>query len=212
MDCKRGSSLGAVSNTGTVGKIGMPAIAPCLSSVLSGVPPAEQMHVDVIDKLTTTTAHVHPETISLRGNVPLRCQVFGNHKQLPHQGDVLFLQIVHGGNMQLRDNQDVYGGLRVNVFKSADGIVFVHNRSWCTLRNDVAENTRHGLPCPHQCLLPIPTCSPLAGEDRGGVQRHTVAPHPNLGATVSSLTLALRARPARSAARSCGRAGPARRP
>jgi hypothetical protein len=91
------------------------------------LPSAEQVHVDVVNELATATAHVHPETISLCDNVPLRCQVFHDHEELAHQYDMLLFQIVHGGNMQLRDDQDVYGCLGVDVLKGHDLVVFVHN-------------------------------------------------------------------------------------
>src|SRR5262245_27187126 len=98
---------------------------------------------------------MQPETISLRHSVPLRCQMLGNHEQLPHQGDMLFLQVIDAGNVQFRDHQDVYGCLGVNVFKGHDRIVFVHNSGWYTLGDDVTENTRHGLRySPHPSLLP----------------------------------------------------------
>src|SRR5262245_43002856 len=110
----------------------------------SVLPSAEQVHVDVIDELATATAHVHPETIPLRHNVPLRCQVFRDQEELAHQRDMLLLQIVDGDDMQLRDDQDVYGCLRMNVFKGHDLVVFVHNTGRCALGDDLTENTRHG--------------------------------------------------------------------
>ena len=118
---------------------------PAPGQLGSVLPPAEQVHVDVVDKLAAATAHMHAETIPLRHNVPLRCQVFNDQEQLPHQGDVLFLQVVHGGNVQFRDDQNVYGGLWVNVGKGHDRIVFVHDSGWCTPGDDITENTRHNL-------------------------------------------------------------------
>src|SRR5215468_7606916 len=88
---------------------------------------AEHEHVAVVNELATATTHVHPETIPLRNNVPLRCQVFRDYEELAHQPDMLLLQIVDRGNMQLRDDQDVYRRLGIDVLEGHDLIVFVHN-------------------------------------------------------------------------------------
>ena len=63
------------------------------------LPSTEQVHVDMVNELATATAHVHPETIPRRDNVPLRCQVFHDHEELAHQRDMLLLQIIDGSNM-----------------------------------------------------------------------------------------------------------------
>jgi len=108
------------------------------------LPSAEQVHVDVVNELATATAHVHPETISLCDNIPLRCQVFRDHEELAHQHDMLLLQIVDSGNMQFRDDQNVYRCLGIDVFNSYDLVVFVHNTGRCTPGGNLTENTRHG--------------------------------------------------------------------
>src|SRR5207237_8327854 len=90
---------------------------PAHDQLGSVLPPTEQVHVDVVDQLATTTAYVHPETISLRHNIPLRCQVFDDQEELAHQDNVLLLQVVHAGNMQLWNHQDMHGRLWVDVFK-----------------------------------------------------------------------------------------------
>src|SRR5262249_39082440 len=108
------------------------------------LPSAEQVHVDVVNELATATTHVHPETIPLCDNVPLRCQVFRDHEELAHQHDMLLLQIVNSSNMQLRDDQDMYRCLGIDVPEGHDLIVFVHNTGRCTLGDDLTENTRHG--------------------------------------------------------------------
>jgi len=107
------------------------------------LPPAEQVHMDVVDELATTTAHVHPKAIPLCHNLPLCCQMFRDHEELAHQRDVLFLQVIDRGDMQFGNDQHVYRCLWSDVFKSDDLVVFVHNARRCALRDDLTENTRH---------------------------------------------------------------------
>jgi len=108
------------------------------------LPSAEQVHVDVVNELATATAHVHPETVPLGDKVPLRCQVFRDHEELAHQCDMLLLQIVDGGNVQLRDDQNVYRRLGIDVFNGHDLVVFVHHTGGSTSGGNLTENTRHG--------------------------------------------------------------------
>jgi hypothetical protein len=108
------------------------------------LPSAEQVHVDMVDELTTATAHMYPETIPLGDNIPLRCQVFHNHEEFAHQYDMPFLQVVHRGNMQLWNDQDVYRCLGIDVLKGYDFVVFVHNTGRCAPGDNLTENTRHG--------------------------------------------------------------------
>src|SRR6266571_5600240 len=108
------------------------------------LPSAEQVHVDVVNELATATTHMHPETIPLCDNVPLPCQVFRDHEELTHHRDMLLLQVVDCGNMQLRDDQNVYRCLRIDVCNGYDLVVFVHNTGRGTLGGNLTENTRHG--------------------------------------------------------------------
>src|SRR5262245_44219971 len=121
------------------------------------LPSTEQVHVDVVNELATATAHVHPETIPLGDNVPLCCQAFHDHEELAHQRDMLLLQVVDCSNMELRDDQDVYGGLGVDVFNGHDLVVVVHKTGRCTLGGNLTENTRHGRWCPPQLRVPSPS-------------------------------------------------------
>jgi hypothetical protein len=107
------------------------------------LPPAEQVHMDVVDELATATAHVHPKAIPLCHNLPLRCQMFRDHEELAHQRDVLLLQVIDRGNMLFGDHQHVDRCLWSDIFKSDDLVVFVHNTRRCTLRDDLTENTHH---------------------------------------------------------------------
>src|SRR5262249_1519827 len=126
------------------------------------LPSTEQVHVDMVNELATATAHVHPETIPLRDHVPLRCQAFRDHEDLAHQWDMLLLQVVDSGNMELRDDQDVYRCLRIDVFNGHDLVVFVHKTGRCTLGGNLTENTRHGRWYPPHLRVP----SPVEGEGK----------------------------------------------
>jgi hypothetical protein len=63
------------------------------------LPSAEQVHVDMVNELATTTAHMHPETIPLCHNVPPHRQVLCDQEEPAHQHDMLLLQVVDSGNM-----------------------------------------------------------------------------------------------------------------
>jgi hypothetical protein len=113
--------------------------------------------MEVIEELATAAAHVHPEAISLFHDVPLCCQMFRDHEESAHQGDVLLLQVIDRGNMQFGDDQHVYRCLGSDIFKSDDFVVCVHNACRRALGDDLTENTRH---IPSSC-----------GKESGGEER-----------------------------------------
>ena len=73
---------------------------------------------------------------------------------------MVFLQLIHRGNVLLGDNEHMHGGFGIDVFKHDEIVVFMDDLSRLPSLHDLAEYTRHN--CYHpSCLGRRPGGSPL---------------------------------------------------
>src|SRR5580704_6963589 len=77
---------------------------------------AEQVQMQVIDRLPAVAATVDDDTIAV-GQTKLGSQLLRDEQQVPEQRGVWLLSIRQGRDFAFGDDQDVRGRLRVDVTK-----------------------------------------------------------------------------------------------
>ena len=92
-------------------------------------PSAEQVDVEVEDRLSRARADVENGAVSLL-EVALACNLGGGEVAAADDCGISGVSFLQSGKMLLRNNEDVRGRLRIDVFKHKDPIVFVDFLRW----------------------------------------------------------------------------------
>jgi len=104
------------------------------------VPAAEEVQVQVEDGLAAVAALVEDEPIPIFGQAFVGGNLLGGGKEGGQSGRVLGSEVGHAAQMLVGNDEDVGGGLRVDVAKGGDQVILVDNFSWKLTAYDFAEN------------------------------------------------------------------------
>jgi hypothetical protein len=88
-------------------------------------PSAEQVDVEVEDRLSRSRADVENGAVSLL-DVALACNLCGGEVAAADDCGISGVRFLQSGKMFLRNNEDVRGRLRIDVFEGEDVGVFVN--------------------------------------------------------------------------------------
>src|SRR3979490_1917455 len=81
-------------------------------------PPAEQMHMQVVDLLTAIRVAIDDQPITALSDAPLPREIARHDEHMPDQRFIVVGNIVGGGNGFVRDDQNVHRRCRFDVQKS----------------------------------------------------------------------------------------------
>lgn len=85
---------------------------------------AKQVEMEVLDGLPAVDTGVEDESVAIREAL-LHGDLRGGGDKLTQHGGVLGERVSGGGEVCLGDDEDVLGGLRVDVREREDGVVLV---------------------------------------------------------------------------------------
>jgi len=102
----------------------------------------KQMDVNVVDGLSAIFAGIDHGAIAL--GQPFGAGYFGGcPMEMADQGVVLPISVGNRRNMLARNNEDVYGGMGIDVGKGVALVVLVDSLGWNASIDDPAEETTH---------------------------------------------------------------------
>lgn len=113
-----------------------------LSGGPSEVPAAEQVYVEVVHCLAGVGAAVDDGTVALQKTFvarDLRCGV----KKVSNQRSLLVRCVIERGDVLTRNDEDVHGGLRIDVSERDALVVFIDRLGRNTAVHDFAEEATH---------------------------------------------------------------------
>lgn len=67
--------------------------------------------------------------------------LFGDGKDLGQDRTIVWLNVAHRGDMARGNDQEMYGGLGMHIFKGDDVIILVHNFARYLARDNFTEET-----------------------------------------------------------------------
>jgi hypothetical protein len=135
----------------------LPAAGP-VSPRRPGHPPAAQkMKVEMGNILARIPAGVEHDPVARLFQVFQTGDVLGLKQEASQQGGFLLRSFGQGGKMVLGDNQDVDGGLGLDVLEGQEDIVLIDHPGRYFPADDLAENAiAHRKPQPLMRSMPAP--------------------------------------------------------
>lgn len=103
----------------------------------------QHVHVDVVHGLPAKVVAVHHHTEAFLAAL-LPGQALGGEEDMACQRPVCLGQVLEGGNVPFRDDQEVHRRLRADIVKRDNFLVFVELARGNFPRHDLAEQTVHG--------------------------------------------------------------------
>ena len=81
--------------------------------------------MDVEDRLAGLAVTVQQHAVAARIDAVFCGDLTGHQHHPAHEPRIIRLQIIGGGDVPLRDHQDMSGGLRIDVAERHDFVVFI---------------------------------------------------------------------------------------
>ena len=104
-------------------------------------PPTQQVQVQVIDCLPALAVTIDHQAEAPIRDSDLSCDPVRHQQKVPEQSIISLVRIEECREMLARNNQDMDGGLRVNVFKGDRLLVFIDNLPWTFSVGDLTKET-----------------------------------------------------------------------
>lgn len=94
----------------------------------------------MVDRLPCVGARVHDKAESALMDGEVFCELLGDENHVPDKFVVGFLQGGDAGDVLFRNDEDVDGGLRMDVFERHDLIILIDDLAFDPLCGDFAED------------------------------------------------------------------------
>jgi hypothetical protein len=88
--------------------------------------------------LSCMRAYIGDEAVAIF-QLALVGDLFSDGKDLSQDRTIVWLNVAHRGDMTRGNDQEMYGGLRMNIFKGDDMIILVHNFARYLARDNFTE-------------------------------------------------------------------------
>ena len=114
-----------------------------LSQRKAGQLPADQVQMEVGDRLPGMHAGVDDQPVAFFGQAFLRCQFFRHHDHVADQWLIPWFQFVDRVNVPVGDDENMGGCKRMCIAKGRDEVVAIENCGGGFARDDFTEDTGH---------------------------------------------------------------------
>ena len=121
--------------------IGDNTLDECTLAKSGELPSAENMQVNVEYGLTTLLIAIDHQAVAGLVNAIVFCNPCGHQQHVAQHFLIFFTGIINGVDMLVRNYQDMNRGLRVNITKCQDLVVFVDDISWYVFADNFAKET-----------------------------------------------------------------------
>ncbi len=99
-----------------------------------------EVHVDVIHRLSRVWPSVDDQTVPRFGDSLLCCELSGDTKEMTHQHGIIRTEVVDGGDVLFRNYQDMMWCNRSNILEGNHQIVAKEKASRAFTGDDSAED------------------------------------------------------------------------
>src|SRR5476649_1368002 len=103
-----------------------------------------QMHMDVIYLLAAITITVNNQTITAFGDTFLLSNFCRNRHHTTQCSFMFNGHIIHGGDQNIRNDQNMAGSLRGNIPERSDQLILINHIGWDLTADNFAENRLFG--------------------------------------------------------------------
>ncbi len=99
--------------------------------------------MQVKDFLPCIAFAIDDETVATLGNALLRSNLLRHDEHVPKCLLLIGRDIVHSGDFDVRDDEDMHRGKRVNIFKGGHTVILINNGGWEFVGDDFGKDGGH---------------------------------------------------------------------